>query len=114
MYLALNACVSSSSVKGSARCRRSRQIPDFLAFRCFEKRDLLFFPTGIGVWEGLESIRNGRGLQMDGVSAHFEPYEFISIIFDDFSDFGIFSDGLMPFTEGPMTLRDCHEGPGTL
>ena len=30
--------------------------------------------AGFGVWEGLQSIGNGCGLQMDGFSAHFEPY----------------------------------------
>ena len=38
-------------------------------------------------------------------------------IFDyvhDFDNFGIIFDGLTLFPEGPRTLRDCPEGPGTL
>ena len=68
---------------------------------------------GFGVWEGLQWIGNGRGLQMDGFSAHFEPSE---SIFDDFHDFGHFggvSAGLMLFPEGPRTLSDWSEDPGT-
>ena len=29
------------------------------------------FPMGFGVWESLQWIENGCGLQMDGFSAHF-------------------------------------------
>ena len=57
---------------------------------------------------------NCSGLQMDGFSAHFEPSEFISVDFHDFSDFGIIFGGLTLFPEGPKTLRECPEGPGTL
>ena len=69
---------------------------------------------GCGVREGLQSIGNGRGLQMDGFSTHFDQYE---SIFDDFHDFGYFAIvfvGLTLFPEGPRTLRDRPEGPGTL
>ena len=79
-----------------------------------ENVDYRNFPVGFGVREGLQSIGNGCGLQMDGFSAHFEPSE---SIFDDFHDFGYFaivSDGLTLFPEGPGTLRDRPEGPGTL
>ena len=69
---------------------------------------------GLGVWEGLQSMGNGCGLQMDGFSAHFEQYEFISVDFDDFGHFGIVSGALTLFPEGPRTLRDRPEGPGTL
>ena len=72
------------------------------------------FPVGFGVWEGLQSIGNGCGLQMDGFSAHFEPSESISVDFHDFGHFGVVCDGLMLFPEGPRTLRECPEGPGTL
>ena len=72
------------------------------------------FPVGFGVWEGLQSMGNGCGLQMDGFSAHFEPYESISVDFHDFGDFGVVSDRLTLSPEGPGTLRDCPEGPGTL
>ena len=69
---------------------------------------------GIGVWEGLQSIGNGRGLQMDGFSAHFEPSDSISVDFLDFGYFGVVSDGLTLFPEGPRTVRGCPEGPRTL
>ena len=68
---------------------------------------------GSGVWEGLESIGNGCGLQMHGFSARFEPY---GSIFEDFHDFdvlGVVFGGLTLVPEGPRTLRDCPEGPGT-
>ena len=69
---------------------------------------------GFGVWEGLQSMGNGRGLQMDGFSAHFEPYGSIFDDFHDFVDFAAVSDGLTLFSEGPRTLRDRSEGPGAL
>ena len=68
---------------------------------------------GFGIWEGLQSIGNGCGLQVDGFSAHFEPSESISVDFHDFGHFGGDCGGLMLFPEGPRTLRDCPEGPGT-
>jgi len=67
-----------------------------------------------GVWEGLQSIGNGCGLQMEGFSVHFEPYEIISSDFDDFGDFAVVPGGLTLFPEGPRTLRECPEAPGTL
>ena len=57
---------------------------------------------------------NGCGLQMDGFSAHFEPSVSIFNDFHDFDDFAFISDGLKLFLEGPGTLRDRPEGPGTL
>ena len=69
---------------------------------------------GFGVWEGLQWIGNGCGLQMDGFSAHFEPYGFILDHVPDFADFGIVSDALTLFPEGSRTLRKCLKGPGTL
>ena len=39
------------------------------------------FPVEFGVWEGLQSIGNAGGLQMDGFSSHFEPYSSFSTIF---------------------------------
>ena len=69
---------------------------------------------GFGVWEGLQSIGNSCGLQMDGFSAHFERYESIWDDFHDFDDFATVSGGLMLFPEGPRTLPDRSEGPGTL
>ena len=79
-----------------------------------ENVDFWNFPVGFGVWEGLQSIGNGCGLQMDGFSAHFEPYESILDDFHDFDDFAVVSGGLTLFPEGPRTLRECPEGPGTL
>ena len=78
-----------------------------------ENVDVGKFPAGFGVWEGLQSIGNGCGLQMDGFSAHFEPSESISFDFHDFGNFAIVSGGLTLFQEGPRTLRDRPEGPGT-
>ena len=49
---------------------------------------------GFGVWEGLQSIGNGCGLQMDGFSAHFEPSGFIFKDFHDCCHFVVFSGGL--------------------
>ena len=68
---------------------------------------------GFGVWEGLQWMGNGCGLQMDGFSAHFEPSESSSVDFNDFDHFAIDSVGLTLFSEGPRTLRDCPEGPET-
>ena len=76
--------------------------------------DFSIFPVGFGFWEGLQWMGNGCGLQMDGFSAHFESSESISVNFHDFGDFAIDSDGLTLFSEGPRTLRDCPEGPGTV
>ena len=76
--------------------------------------DLGNFPMGFGVWDGLESIGNGRGLQMDGFSAHFEPSESIPDVFHDFGHFGVDSGRLTLFPEGPWTLRNRPEGPRTL
>ena len=44
---------------------------------------------GFGVWEGLQSIGNGCGLQMDGFSAHFDPYGSILVDFNDFDGFAV-------------------------
>ena len=74
---------------------------DFIDFR--------FFVVGFGVWEGLESIDTGIGIQMDGFSAQTEPYD---SIFDDFHDFAIVFGGLTLLPEGPRTLRECPEVPG--
>ena len=57
---------------------------------------------------------NGCGLQMDGFSTHFDPYESILDNFPDVGHFGIVSDGLTLFSEGPRTFRDRPEGPGTV
>ena len=72
------------------------------------------FPVGFGVWEGLQSIENGCGLQMDGFSAHFEFSESIFVDFHDCGHFAIDSGGLTLFSEGPRTLQDRPKGPGTL
>ena len=58
------------------------------------------FTLGFGVWEGLQWIGNGCGLQMDGFSAHFDQS---GSIFDDFHDFGPFAivfESLTLFAEG--------------
>ena len=71
------------------------------------------FSMGLGVWEALQTIGNGCGLEMDGFSAHCS-FRAISVHFDDFqdfSDFALVSDGLTVLPEGPGTLS---EGLGTL
>ena len=79
-----------------------------------ENVDFWNLPVGFGVREGLQWMGNWCGLQMDGFSAHFEPSESISVDFHDFGYFGVVSGGLTLFSEGPRTLRDRPEGPGTL
>ena len=55
---------------------------------CSENVEFWIFVMGFGVWEGLQWIGNACGLQIDGFSAHIEPY---GSIFNDFHDFGQFS-----------------------
>ena len=69
---------------------------------------------GFGVWEGLQSIGNGCGIQIDGFPAKTEPYGSIVDFFNVFDDLGIVFAGLTLLPEGPRTLRECPEGPGTL
>ena len=88
--------------------------PDFRIFVFFGNADFLNFPVRFGVWEGLQWIGNGCGLQMDGFSTHFDPSESIFDDFLDFGDFAFVSDGLTLFLEGPRTLRECPDGSGTL
>ena len=76
-----------------------------------EMADLGNFPVGFGVWEGLQWIGNGCGIQIDGFSAQTEPYGSIFDDFHDFEHFGSVSGGLTLFPEGPRTLS---EGPGTM
>ena len=78
---------------------------DFPGFREMPIFD--HFPPGFGFWEGLQSIGNGWGLQMDGFSAHFDPSGSIFTDLHDFDHFGVDSSGLMLFPEGPRTLREC-------
>ena len=72
-----------------------------------------FFPLGFGVWEGLQSIGNGRGLQMDEFSAHFKPDEAMCDDVHDFDDFAIVSGGLTLLPEGPRTFRECPSVAGS-
>ena len=67
---------------------------------------------GFGAWGGLQWIRNGCGLPIDGFSSQTEPYGFIFDAFHDFYDFGIVFGGLTLLPEGPRTLRECPEVPG--
>ena len=62
----------------------------------------------------LEIRISGCGLQMDGFSAHSDQYESILDHFLDFGHFGVVSDGLTLFPEGPRTFQDRPEGSGTL
>ena len=80
----------------------------------FGNVDLGIFSVGFGAWEGLQWMGNGFGLQVGGFSAHFEPYGFISDDFHDFGHFDVDSGGLTLFSEGPRTLQDRPEGPGTV
>ena len=85
----------------------------------FDCVDFEIYPEGFGVWEGLQSIGNGCGLQMDGFSAYFEPY---GSIFDNlwfwlFSDRFRRSDAVSGRSQDPPRLpwrsRDlmlCHRG----
>ena len=70
------------------------------------------FPVGFGVWEGLQSIGNGCGLQIDGFSGQTDSYGSIFDDFEDFYHFGIVFGGLMLLPEGLRTLRECPEVPG--
>ena len=89
---------------------------DFLIIGFWDLTKIMIF--GIFQWDlgsgGWQWIRNGCGLQMDGVSAHFEPSESISVDLYDFGHFGVVCAGLMLFPEDPRTLRACPEGPGIL
>ena len=57
-----------------------------------------------GIWDlgALQWIGNGCGLQIDGFSAHIEPYE---SIFNDFHDFGKFSMVWRLFPTSPEPMR---------
>ena len=74
----------------------------------------IIFAVGFGVWGGLQSIGNGCGIQIDGFSVQTEPYGSIFKDFHDFGHFAIVFGGLTLVPEGPRTLRECPEGPGTL
>ena len=73
----------------SAHCRGPRRILGFSYYSIFRKMYFVFFSLRFGAWEGLQPIGNGRGLQMDGFSLHFEPSETISVDFHDFGHFGV-------------------------
>ena len=79
-----------------------------------EHYDLGNPPVGCEVCESLQSIGNGCGLQMDGVSPHFGPCDLIFNGFHDLHRLGIIFDGLTLFPEGPSILRDLSDGPRTL
>ena len=85
------AAVTWSDLKGL------RPLPptpaDFRIFGFFdfsENVDFWNFPVGFGVWEGLQWMGNGCGLQMDGFSAHFDHSGSISVDFCNFRHFGTF------------------------
>ena len=63
------------------------------------------------VCNGLEMAVGFKWTDSQPISRHLGSF------FDDFHDFvhfGVDSGRLMLFPEGPWTLRECHEGPGTL
>ena len=66
--------------------------------------DFSTFPMEFGVWEGLQSIGNGCGLQIHRLSVHFEAYGSIFDVFHHFTEFAVASDGLTVFPEHPRTL----------
>ena len=76
----------------------------FGIFDFSENVDFWNFPVGFGVWEGLQWMGNGCGLQMDGFSSHFEQSESIFDDFHDFGHFGVVSGGLPLFPEGPRAF----------
>ena len=86
------------------------RILGFLEF--LENVDFGNLPMGFGVWERLQWIGNGCGLQKDGSSAHFDLYDSIFDDFHDFGDFAVISDGLMLFPEGPGTSESALKVPG--
>ena len=88
------------------------RIPGFWEF--LKHVDFLSFPVGFVVREGLQSMGNGCGLQMDRFSANFESSESISVDFHDFVNLGVVCGGLTLFPEEPRNLRECPEGVGTL
>ena len=83
-------------------------------FNFSENMDFGDFPVGFGIWEGLQWIGNGYGLQIDRFSAHFDPSESILDHFHYFGHFSHVSGGLTLFSEGPKTVRNRPEGSGTL
>ena len=99
------------NLKGSAYCRRPR-IFGFWDFS--QNADFWDFPVGFGGLGGLQWMGNGCGIQMDGFSPQTEPYVSFFDDFHEFDNFGVVFGGLMLFPEGPRTLRECPEGPGTL
>ena len=58
--------------------------PDFRMLFFSESVDFWNVPVGVGVWEGLQSIGNGCGLQMNGFSGLLEPHG--SILFMSISN----------------------------
>ena len=81
-------CTCTNHAKPHVKLKGLRPLPPtpadsriFGFFDFSENVDFEDFPVGFGVWEGLQWIGNGCGLQMDGFSAHFEPSESISVDF---------------------------------
>ena len=108
-------CTAPHVLKGLRPLTPTPADSRIFGFWDFSKHDIFWnFPMGFGVWEGLQSMANGCGLQMNGFSTHFDQCEFVLDNLYDFHDFAIVSHGLTLFSEGPRTLRECPEGPGTL
>ena len=70
------------------------------------------FPVGFGVWECVESIGNGCGIQMDGFSAREVPYSFIFDEFHDLCHFGVVFGGLTLIPRGPELPENILKLPG--
>ena len=93
-----------------------RPLPPTLAdswFFCLLFLENVFFnfPVGFRVWEDLQSMGNGCGIQTDGFSAHFEPCVFIFDYFQHFADFAVDSKGLRLLPESPVTPSSRVESP---
>ena len=98
--------MSVSALTGHTSVMEAKnEISGFSGFS--ESADLGHFPIGFGVWDGLQLIGNGCGLQMNGFSAHFEAYGFIFDHFHDFDNFAIVSGGLTLLPEAPITRPKC-------
>ena len=95
--------LSVSALTGHTSVMEAK-ILDFRIFGFSGNVDFWIFPMEFGVWEGLQSIGNGCGFQMDGFSAHFEPSESVFNDFHDFGHFGVVSGGLTLFPEASRAL----------
>ena len=64
--------------------------------------DIFLAGLGFGVWEGLQSMGNGCGLEMEGVSTHFYPYGSLFSNFPDFVNLHLASFSVVPRCSGKV------------